>query len=974
MADDVTSLKIRIISDEVEAARKRLDALENSSRKAEKGVGTMGAGMLQSMISAAALGVALGSVTRNWLEYDKSMKEVSSIMSSSREEFLQLRENVLALSTAMGVDATVAAKGLYQALSAGIPKENAFKFLATASQAAIAGVTSVEKSVDVLTNVINAYKLPVSQAETISDKLFSAIKDGKTTMEELSQSMSKGSVPAAALGVNLDELLSSVVAITLQGTPTAEAFTQVAATMTALKDPSAEMASAIRGMGYESARAAIAALGYGEVLQKLRKSAGDDDAAFQKLFGRIEASNGVISQSGVNFESYLKAMENSKKSAGLAAAAAEANGSTFQIAAIKMKNAWTGLMETFEDSFGLLNKVGTLIGVISDMMSKPFNGPDLEIIRKGGTQAGIYMQEQIRNLEAHKKRLESLASGRASDEVGGDVAKAFKIHAATEAIEGLKSAYNNLSEAEKSETEHFLKRDALRKSGMSHEEQGAALAKMRLQWNAETAYAEKLRASNALTLEDQKRKDDAVREGVRIQQDAADKESKALEDQKNANEKVRFDKMKGLDDEIARTNKLIELGVKRKGISAEEGAADIARLTEEKLKIMDELAAAAARQQDGGLDGMVLPPKLSQAGQLEDKLKMLELDRQLGIEIEKRGKSEIELKEIQKAKYKVYLENHPKELAGVNAAIAAVDAEIEAIHKAENAKAESAAKDEERKQKAAAAALAKFALNPIFEAPANTEFERLAKEELAIEQSYQRRKADIIALTTATEDEKSALIDQADKQRQAADEYFAKARNAATLNAYSGFFGNIASMQSAFGEKGFKIAQAAAIAQATISMHQGAVSAYASGAAIPVVGAVMGPLFAAGAIAAGAANIASIKSQSYSGAYAEGGMIPSGSYGLVGEAGPEFVRGPAIVTSANASRGLMDRPSGDSKPMSITINNLPGQIVETKQSDDGKQIEFTVQRTIDILTAQAQNGGGKFIPALARSHGLTRKA
>ena len=43
----------------------------------------------------------------------------------------------------------------------------------------------------------------------------------------------------------------------------------------------------------------------------------------------------------------------------------------------------------------------------------------------------------------------------------------------------------------------------------------------------------------------------------------------------------------------------------------------------------------------------------------------------------------------------------------------------------------------------------------------------------------------------------------------------------------------------------------------------------------------------------------------FRGGFAEGGNIPKGGYGLVGEAGPEFVSGPANVMSARTSMGVM---------------------------------------------------------------------
>ncbi len=71
------------------------------------------------------------------------------------------------------------------------------------------------------------------------------------------------------------------------------------------------------------------------------------------------------------------------------------------------------------------------------------------------------------------------------------------------------------------------------------------------------------------------------------------------------------------------------------------------------------------------------------------------------------------------------------------------------------------------------------------------------------------------------------------------------------------------------------------------------------------------------AAADGAKILAMISSSNYAGAHDLGGDIPAGSFGLVGERGPELVNGPAHVTSrADTARML----AGGSQP-NITIHN-----------------------------------------------------
>jgi len=81
---------------------------------------------------------------------------------------------------------------------------------------------------------------------------------------------------------------------------------------------------------------------------------------------------------------------------------------------------------------------------------------------------------------------------------------------------------------------------------------------------------------------------------------------------------------------------------------------------------------------------------------------------------------------------------------------------------------------------------------------------------------------------------------------------------------FSDFFGGIAQLASSENEKLARIGKAAAITQTVIQTYQSATSAYASMAAIPVIGPALGVAAAAAAIAAGMANVAAIRAQSTS--------------------------------------------------------------------------------------------------------------
>lgn len=251
----------------------------------------------------------------------------------------------------------------------------------------------------------------------------------------------------------------------------------------------------------------------------------------------------------------------------------------------------------------------------------------------------------------------------------------------------------------------------------------------------------------------------------------------------------------------------------------------------------------------------------------------------------------------------------------------------------------------------------------------------IVSEDDSIKNAYQARRDFILSDTLLTENAKTELMKNLEKNRQAELQKIEQAAMDKRLGQASEFFGNVASIGSTFGKKGFEIAKAAAIAQATIDTYKAATGAYASLASIPYVGPALGAAAAAAAIIAGTARIAQIKSQTYSGAYEHGGSIPAGKYGLVGEAGPEFVRGPAIVTSAATTAA--HRTGGGVR--SVTIHNN-GQPVQATSQMNGEDLMIVLQpllaqnkaETKREIAGEIGRGGSPITRNLERTYGMRR--
>ena len=271
-------------------------------------------------IAGAAIGIGTVSI-KMAADFDGAMREVNTMMLLNQDEFEALSADVRQLSADMGVNAVDSAHALYQAISAGVPKENAIEFLAVATKAAIGGVTDTQTAVDGLSTVLNAFKIPVSEAERVADLMFTTVKGGKTTFEELSASLFQVAPMAATAGVSFDTVSAALATMTKQGVPTNVATTQLRQSIQAMIKPTAEMKDALDAAGYASGEAMLAELGFQGSLDALKASTEGNNEQLGKMFGSVEGLQAVFALTGDNAAMFSADIEAMTNSAGASTAA-----------------------------------------------------------------------------------------------------------------------------------------------------------------------------------------------------------------------------------------------------------------------------------------------------------------------------------------------------------------------------------------------------------------------------------------------------------------------------------------------------------------------------------------------------------------------------------------------------------------------------------------------------------------------------
>ena len=268
----------------------------------------------RSMLMAGAAAVTFGTLSvKAAADFDKGMREVNTLINFNNTDLDVLKQQVRDLSKEFGINAVDAAKALYSTISAGQAPADAIKFLTVAAKTSIGGITDLETAVDGLTSVVNAFGYASSETEDVADIMFATMRRGKTTIEELSRFFFQAAPVASALGISLEEVSAAVTTLTLSGTPTRVAMTQVRQAMVSLAKPTAEMEELFAALGYESGLAAIRADGLVGTFNKLQDQSGATEAEFIKAVGSVESLQAVMGLTGKNTPAFLenmKAMEN----------------------------------------------------------------------------------------------------------------------------------------------------------------------------------------------------------------------------------------------------------------------------------------------------------------------------------------------------------------------------------------------------------------------------------------------------------------------------------------------------------------------------------------------------------------------------------------------------------------------------------------------------------------------------------------
>lgn len=348
------------LDEAAEAARKASEEVEKFGDKSEETgkqseesskKGRDGIKELQGVLASAGIAATLNEIKNGFFDcseaaaqFETSTAMVATIADTSQKSLSSISKEVRSYSNETGEAASDMAEATYQAISASVNTADAAAFAGTATKLAVGGFTSATTAVDVLTTAINSYGLAASDATQLSDYLITTQNLGKTSVDQLAQSVGKVIPLASAYNVQMDNLSSAYAVLTANGIATAESGTYLKSMLSELGDTGSDVSGVLlNSTGKTFAQLMEQGYSLGDVMSMLGDAVDGDSTAFNALWSSTEAGIGALSLFNAGADKYDSVLESMRTSAGATEKAYSTMADTTDKSKQRMENAFNNL-------------------------------------------------------------------------------------------------------------------------------------------------------------------------------------------------------------------------------------------------------------------------------------------------------------------------------------------------------------------------------------------------------------------------------------------------------------------------------------------------------------------------------------------------------------------------------------------------------------------------------------------------------
>lgn len=354
----------------LQASQERLKNLNQQQEKIKQNISATKTQILGTVGAYTAVAAAIyAGPVQAAQKYEAALAKVNTIADTTQVPLEKISQEVMALSNKTGVAASALAEDVYNAISAGQQTGDAVNFVSYSTKLAKAGFAETSQTLDVLTTILNAYRMSADKVGNVSDMLIQIQNKGKVSVGELSSVMGKIIPTANAYNVSLEQLGATYAIMTSKGITAAETTTYANSMLNELGKSGSTADKILRkvaGGGFSDLMANGSSLA--EVLDVLQKEAQKSGKTIADMFGSAEAGKAAMSILSNGVDGFNESVEGMLNSVGATETAFGIMADTTENKMAKAKNSINNLQIVLGQN--LLPIVGNVADKVAGVVTK----------------------------------------------------------------------------------------------------------------------------------------------------------------------------------------------------------------------------------------------------------------------------------------------------------------------------------------------------------------------------------------------------------------------------------------------------------------------------------------------------------------------------------------------------------------------------------------------------------------------------
>lgn len=270
-------------------------------RAGASGLGSILTGILQGVGQRIFMSISgmIGGAFRGLTDMSSYLKleGAKSGVASLGVDVEKLTKQAKAASKELGYLYSTAdmVKASYDVASSGFSGDDIMRVVRASTKAAAAakdksgGMADLDVIGDAATTILNSYKLSASEAEKVTAQMVGTVNAGKISLSDYASLIGRAASVAAAAGVSLEDLNTSIATSTVSGVKASSAIDGMRAALAAMAKPSQDAAEYAQKIGVDFSITAVKSKGFFNVLRDIQAAGAANPEGITKLFGSIEA-------------------------------------------------------------------------------------------------------------------------------------------------------------------------------------------------------------------------------------------------------------------------------------------------------------------------------------------------------------------------------------------------------------------------------------------------------------------------------------------------------------------------------------------------------------------------------------------------------------------------------------------------------------------------------------------------------------